>query len=211
VSVAEALGRRARGDLEIDPWGCDAGAQDLVDAVLRQVIRVSVSGGDHVPKKGAALVVANRRFGVLEPVAVGRAVRQVAGRRMRFTGLVDVAPFGTPLRRLGTVVNRPAEVASLLRSGHLVGLPLAMQLNSRLRAGNLGPEDVGPALEVGAPILPVAVIGGEVTGRWAVHIGPPVPPPRSRGPLALADAADATQQAIQALLDEAFPPRWPWS
>jgi 1-acyl-sn-glycerol-3-phosphate acyltransferase len=209
--VIATLGQWLRGDVEIDPWGCDAGAQDLADVFVRQAMRVTVTGGEHLPPAGAALLVANRRLGVLEPMALGRAVRQETGRRMRFTGLPDVAPVGTPLRRLGAAVGRPSEVASLLRAGHLVGLPLAMQVRSRMRAGNLRPEDVGPALDTGVPIVPVAVVGGELTGRWNVHVGAPVPPPRSRGPLAIAEAADATHHAVQALLDDAFPPRWPWS
>jgi 1-acyl-sn-glycerol-3-phosphate acyltransferase len=211
VTAVELASRWARADVDIDPWGCQAEAQDVVDAVIRQMIRVRVVGGRHLPASGGALLVANRRFGVLEPMAVGRAVRQEVGRRMRFTGLPDVAPVGTPLRRLGVVVSRPAEVAALLRAGHLVGLPLAVELRSRMRAGNLCPENVAPALQEGVPILPVAVVGGELTGRWTVHIGSPVPSPKARGPLALAEAADDTQHAIQALLDDAFPPRWPWS
>jgi hypothetical protein len=130
---------------------------------------------------------------------------------VRFTGLIDLAPIGTPLRRLGAVVSSGAEVTSLLRAGHLVGLPLAMQARSRMRAGGLSPEDVAPALEVGAPIVPVAVVGSALGGRWTVHVGGAVQRPSSRGPLALAEAADATRSGVQALLDDAFPPRWPWS
>jgi 1-acyl-sn-glycerol-3-phosphate acyltransferase len=118
--------------------------------------------------------------------------------------------LSTPLRRLGAVVDRPAEVASLLRGGHIVGLPLAMQLRSRMRAGRLSPADVAPALQLGIPVIPVAVVGGELSGRWRVYVGEPIDPPRSQGPLALADLADGAQEAVQFRLDEAFPPRWPW-
>lgn len=211
VATVEVVCRRLRGDVPIDPWGCDPEAQDAVDAVLRQVLRVAVTGDANLPVAGPALLVANRRLGIGEPAALGRAVRQVARRRLRFVGLPDIAPVGTVLRRLGAAVNRPAEVAALLRAGHLVGLPLSVVLRDRLRAGTLSPDDVAPALATGAPVIPVAVTGGELSGRWRVHFGVPVPVPRLRGPLALAELADAAQAAVQTLLDEAFPPRWPFS
>src|SRR4029077_13332892 len=120
-------------------------------------------GGEHVPARGPAIVVANRRLGIGEPIAIGRAVRQEAGRRRRWVGLPDIAPVGTPLRRLGVVVNRPGDVASLLRAGHLVGLPLSMSVRDRMRAGYVRPDDLAPALLVGAPVVPVAVVGGELS------------------------------------------------
>ncbi len=211
AALLAGAGRWLRGDVEIDEWGCAFEAQDAVDFVLRQAVRVTVVGGEHVPARGPALVVANRRFGIVEPIALGRAIRQVAGRRMRYVGLPDVAPVGTVLRRLGMAVARPAEVASLLRAGHLVGLPLAVEVRSRMRAGNLSPGDMAPALEVGAPVVPVAVVAGGPLGPWRVDVGEPVGRPRARGPLALAELADAAPRAVQALLDEAFPPRWPFS
>jgi hypothetical protein len=199
---------RLRGDFEVDPWGCDPALQDAIDAVLRRVLRITVSGEEHLPDAGPAVLVANRRWGVVEPAVVGRAVRQVAGRRMRFVGLPDVAPIGTVLRRAGAAVNHPAEVASLLRAGHLVGLPLSVQLGRPPMAGNLAPADMAPALEARAPVLPVAVVGSMVTGSWRVFVGEAVSCPRSRGPLALAELADGARNGVQHLLDEASPPRW---
>jgi hypothetical protein len=114
---------------------------------------------------------------------------------------------GTVLRRLGTAVNTPPELAGLLRAGHLVGIPLGWRprLGPR-RAGNLSPETIGPAIALDVPVLPVAVVGGELSGRWRVFIGEPVGRPKSRGPLALAEVADGVRAGVQALLDEAFPP-----
>lgn len=198
---------RLRGDYELDEWGADAQLMDTVEAVARLAIRVRVDGANLLPGVGPAVLVANRRFGVTEPLAVGLGVRRETGRRVRFLGLPDVAPVGTVLRRLGTAVNRPEELAGLLRAGHLVGIPLAWhpRLGPR-RAGNLSPEAVGPAIALDAPVLPVAVVGGEFTGRWRVLIGEPVRRPASRGPLALAELADGARAGVQALLDEAFPP-----
>ncbi|MHB8465084.1 MAG: hypothetical protein ACYDH6_07340 [Acidimicrobiales bacterium] len=201
---------RLRGDFEVDEWGCDTAVQDAIHAALGPWLRVEVSGGDHLPADGAAVLVANRRWGLVEPAVVGRAVREVTGRRMRFVGLPDIAPLSTVLRRAGAAVNQPAEVASLLRAGHLVGLPLSLRPGFPPMAGEASPNDMRAPLDARAPVLPVAVVGGEMSGRWKVYVGAAVPCPRARGPLALAELADAARNGVQALLDEATPPRWPW-
>ena len=212
-SLPALLGRRVRGDFEIDEWGADPELVDLVDPLVGPFMRVSVDGAAHVPSTGAAVLVANRRWGAIEPFVIMRGVRLSTGaaRRVRFLGIPDVAPVGPVLRRLGGAVNRPDELAGLLRAGHLVAVPLGPHLRKPLRAGALSPQALGPALDLGVPVLPVAVVGGEVTGRWEVIIGEPLAPPTSRGPLALAELADAARAGVQALLDEAFPPRWPFS
>jgi 1-acyl-sn-glycerol-3-phosphate acyltransferase len=207
MSIVDVL----RGDFVVDQWGCDPGVQDMIDTLIRPLLRIEVVGAENVPGDGPAVLVANRRWGVVEPAVIGRAVRDATGRRMRFVGLPDVAPLSTLLRRAGAVVNTPAEIASLLRAGHVVGQPLSVRMGHPPMAGNLAPDDMAAALDVRAPVLPVAAVGGDIIGRWRVYIGPPVPCPKARGPLALAELADSARNGVQALLDEATPPRWPWS
>jgi 1-acyl-sn-glycerol-3-phosphate acyltransferase len=211
MSVLSSVGRRLRGDYEIDEWGHDPELVDLLAPLAGPFMRVSVEGAAHVPVEGPAVLVANRRLGFVEPFVLLRGLRESTGRRARFLGVPDVAPVGPWLRRFGGTVNRPDELASLLRAGHLCALPLGPGLRKPLRAGALAPESVAPALEMNVPVLPAAIVGGELTGRWEVLLGPPVPRPTSRGPLALAELADQARSAVQALLDEAFPPRWPFS
>ena len=207
AAVRGRLGGRLGGDFEVDEWGADVGLMDVVDTVARRIVSVTVDGASLLPLDGPALLVANRRFAVVEPLAVGLGVKEATGRRIRFLGLPDFAPIGTVLRRLGTAVDRPEELAGLLRAGHLVGVPLGWhpRLGPR-RAGNVAPETFGPALALDVPVLPVGVVGGELTGRWRVFVGEPVDRPTSRGPLALAELADAARAGVQALLDEASPP-----
>lgn len=209
-ALSDLVGRRLRGDYEIDEWGADPALVDLIDPVVAPFLRVSVDGAANLPP-GPAVLVANRRLGLVEPFVVVRGVRQATGRRVRFLGIPDVAPVGPLLRRLGGAINRPDELAGLLRAGHLAALPLGPGLRKPLRAGALSPESVSPALALDVPVIPVAVVGGELTGRWELIIGEPVPRPRARGPLALAELADEARAGVQALLDEAFPPRWPFS
>ncbi|HEV7888780.1 MAG TPA: hypothetical protein VGO92_14580, partial [Acidimicrobiales bacterium] len=196
MNLGGLLARRLRGDFEVDEWGADPELVDLIDPLVAPFIRVTVEGASRVPAEGPAVLVANRRVGLLEPFVLVRGVRQATGRRTRFLGIPDIAPVGPVLRRLGGAINRPDETAGLLRAGHLVGLPLGPSFRRPLRAGALSPQAVEPALDLDVPVLPVAVVGGEVTGRWEVLIGEPVPRPTARGPLALAELADEARAGV---------------
>lgn len=201
------IARRVRGEFVVDEWGADPELVDLIDPIVGAVLRVRVEGEGWLPDTGPAVLVANRRFGVVEPFAVVRGVRQATGRRTRFLGVPDVAPIGPVLRRFGGAAAKPAELAGLLRAGHLCTVALGASLRRPLRAGPVPPEVIAPAMELGAPVIPVAVIGGELSGRWRVIVGEPVAFPVGTTPLALAELADAARTGVQALLDEAFPPR----
>jgi hypothetical protein len=200
--------RRLSGQYEIDEWGFDPDLVQFLDPLMGLRWRVEVEGAEHVPERGPCVLVANRRVGVDEPIAVARGIRRATGRRVRFLGIPDVAGAGPALRRLGGALNRPPELASLLRAGQVAALPLSRSYRRRPRAGGLAPESLAPALALGAPVVPVAALGGEVTGRWRVLVGQPVPMPTGSGPLAVAELAEAAREAVQALLDDAFPPRW---
>jgi hypothetical protein len=210
-AVGDTVGlvqRRLSGQYEIDEWGYDPDLIHFLDPLMGLRWRVEVQDSEHVPARGPVVLVANRRLGVDEPIAVARGIRRATGRRVRFLGIPDIAPAGPALRRLGGALNRPDELASLLRAGQLVALPLSRSYRRRPRAGGLPPESLAPALTVGAAVVPVAAVGGEVTGRWRVLVGEPVPMPSGTGPLAVAELAEAAREAVQALLDDAFPPRW---
>ena len=207
-SPVEVVRSRVSGRYEIDPWGYDRDLVELLDPVLSLRWSVTVDGAEHVPATGPFVLVANRRIGASEPLVLARGVRRATDRRVRFLGIPDVPVAGALLRRIGGAVDRPAELRTLLRAGHPVAVPLARRLYPRRIAGSLDPEVLVPALELGVPILPVAVIGRELLRRWRVALGEPVPHPTHLGPLGLAEVAERVEAGVQALLDEAFPPRW---
>lgn len=207
MGAVDRIRSRIRGEFVIEPWGADAELVDLAGPVLELPLRITVEGGPGLPASGPALLVANRRFGLLEPLVLGRAVTRATGRQIRFLGIPDIAPLALPLRRLGGAVDHPQELAGLLRAGHLVATPLGPTYRRPRRAGTFDPDRVAVALDLDAPVVPVAVLGGEVSGRWRVLIGEPVAVPSGRTPLALAELADAARAGVQALLDEATPPR----
>jgi hypothetical protein len=202
------LQRQATGATEVDPWGMDADvvatARDL--AGLRWSI--TAGGGEHVPSEGPALLVANRRPLGATPLLVAAAVGRATGRAVRFVGIVDVAPAGPILRRLGGVMARPDEVAGLLRAGELPAVWCQPRITTSHRVGPAPVPFLEAALASGAPVVPVAVIAPPLARRVRVEIGPPVPARQRPGPLAVAELADAVRQAIQRMVDEASPPSW---
>ena len=202
ASAPTLLRRRVDGTFTVDPWGLDADLVELLAPAARLRWDIDVAGQLDLPEGPVALVM-NRRFGLSEPWVVGEAVRRVAQRHVRFVGVPDVAPVGPALRRLGAVVDRPDEIAGLLRAGEVVGIPLALEPRHRHHAGGLHPEVLAPVVAAGAPVVPVAVVGRELGRHWRVVIGEPVRPAVHAGPLAVADLAEHTRLAVQSLLSEA--------
>ena len=208
MMVVDVARRRWEGTNVVDPWGLDHDLVALADPVMDLRWSIALDGAEGIPKEGPAVLVANRRFGISEPLVLGRAVRRATGRTARILGVPDVPPIGPALRRLGGAVDRPEELASLLRAGELVMVGLGVSVRWRHRAGSLDPRALAPALRQRVPVLPTAVIGQELGRAWRVVVGEPLPLPAGAGPLAVAELAESARGGVQALLDEALPPRW---
>jgi hypothetical protein len=152
------------------------------------------------------VLVFNQRFGLSEPFVVSRGIRQATGRYVRVTGAPDIAPVGPALRRLGSVLARPDEVAGLLRADHIVAVALDRMPRRRHLAGPAPAALLAPAVATGASVFPVAVTGREMWRTWHLTVGPVIEQPSSRGPLAAEELADRVRSGVQALLDDEFPP-----
>jgi hypothetical protein len=70
---------------------------------------------------------------------------------------------------------------------------------------------MAPAVAADAPVIPVAIHGHRLGRLLRVDVGPHVARRRTAGPLAATELAETARDAVQVLLDEANPPRWPWS
>ena len=202
--LLSALRRRLSGRYPVDPFGLDPQLADLCTPLFAAAVRVRVSGGEHVPSDGPAVIVSNRGFGVAEPAALGVAVQRASGRRLRVIGAPDRRFVGTATRRLGAISSSGPDVASALRAGYLVGIPLAPTW-LRTGAGD-APFAVARALTV-APIVPAAVraIGrfGSIVGTWSVTFGAMVTLPDpydAADPLAAARFTEAMRLAVGELL-----------
>lgn len=210
MNAIDLLRRRVNGRFDVDEWGLDPDAIEVAHALVRLRWTLDVAGEEHVPLEGPALLVANRRFGLAEPLLLTDAVHRHTGRFVRFAGIPDVAPVGPVLRRLGGVMDRPDEVTGLLDDGQLVGTLLDHSPRHPHRAGELPVHAIVPALQLGVPVVPAVAVGRELGRHWRIRFGRALAAPDRRGPLAEADWADRVRRAVQELLDEALPPRWPF-
>jgi len=204
-SATAVVQHHVTGANQVDEWGMDDDAVALAQALAALRWSATVTGAAHVPGSGPVLLVANRRPLDGTPLLVATAIGKATGRPVRFTGIIDIAPAGPLLRRAGGVVARPDEVTGLLRAGALAAVWCSSTLLGRPRIGLPPAEYLNAALESGAAVLPVAVIGGPFARRVDVAIGAPLATDATRGPLATAELADAARLAIQRLIDESAP------
>ena len=200
-----AFRRRLDGRYAVDEFGGDPHLMDLV-APLTTPIRVHVEGGEHLPFAGAALLVANRGLGVLEPLVLGRVVRETVGRRLRVVGAPEVPIIGALARKLGALGYRPDDVAAVLRAGHLAAAPLAP---TWFRSGAGAPPRDLVAATLGFPVIPLAVRPGGPAGLplrpWRVNVGAPIHSTTGAQPddhLAAAELAEEVRRSVRALLDD---------
>lgn len=201
LSPVAYVSRRLRGEYHVDPWGLDADVVRTLAPLGRARWSLDVEGLDRLPTTGA-LLVHNQGWGWVGRAAVSAAVHRATGRVVRFVGVPDVVVLGPVLRGLGGVADHPAEVRGLLRSGQLVSVGAGRERLDRRFAGAVLPASVQPALDLGVPVLPVAVTSGRWGVRWAVHVGAPVTPPEHHDPLAATELAEQVRAGLQALLDD---------
>ncbi len=206
LRVDDFVRRRLDGSHEIDEYGFDPDVLRVLDPLFALRWSIEVRNAATLPQEGPVLLVFNRRFGVSEPFVVARSVRQATGRTVRVAGAPDLAPLGPACRRLGSVLERPDEIAGLLRRDAVVGV--ALRPSRPGHAGRLRRDLLGAALDAGALVVPVAVWGREIGRRWGVELGAPLERPTTRDPLATEDLADRARQGVQAMLDRT-PNRWP--
>lgn len=202
-TLSDIVRRRVDGSYVVDEWGFDPDFVALLSPLVEARWQISVDGAEHIPQEGAAVLVANRRFGVSEPFAAASAVWQATGRIVRVLGVPDIAPIGPVLRRMGAVQDRPDELAGVLRAGQLALVFLDRQLRMGARVGQIGRGALVPAVELGVPVVPVAVTGRELSRRWRVQVGAPVVARTASGsgPLAVAETIDAVRAEIQEIID----------
>jgi 1-acyl-sn-glycerol-3-phosphate acyltransferase len=185
----------------IADWGRSERAESLVDRTLyeflyRRWFRVEVDGAANVPAAGGALLVANRAGLVpFDAAMIARAVREEHphGRpvHVAMTRSFSAVPaLGVALTKLGVVGAHPANLRRLLFDEEelVLAFPEGAAGSQRPTRERYRLKEFvhwqfqAAAAGAGAPILPVAVLGGEeaapvLTRLAGLPVAPPVPLP----------------------------------
>lgn len=187
---------------QVDDWGRDGHLIRQISPLLRTRWDVRVGGEHHLPARAGALLVTNNRRFSASPIYVAWALGEATERPVRFVGRTDVAPLGAVMRRVGGLLNDPAEVRGALRHGEIVVLGAAPTKHPRF-AGAVDAEIVGAAIDSGVSVHAVASTSNPLSRSARAEVGPAVRLRRKRrGPLAAVELAEAVQRRLQKMLDE---------
>lgn len=179
AETAERLARRGSGEYREDEWGFDEEFAETVFPVFEFLYehwwRVEVSGIENVPAHGRGLIVANHAGSIFpfDATMIGMSVMKEHPLPRWTRALVLDWAFELPfvslfLRKIGGVPANPENAIRLLNQDQLVMVfPEGVKgtgkpFSQRYRLARFGRGGfVQMALETGAPIIPVAVVGSE--------------------------------------------------
>ncbi|MEB3020598.1 lysophospholipid acyltransferase family protein [[Mycobacterium] crassicus] len=180
VAAAVAfLRERITGDYQVDEFGFDphfneAIALPLLRFFFNEWFRVEVSGIEHLPVDGPALVVANHA-GVLPMDALMLSVavhdHHPAHRNLRMLAadlVFDLPVIGPAARKAGHTMACTADANRLLAAGELTAVfpegykGLGKRFKDRYKLQRFGRGGfVSAALRTEAPIVPCSIVGSE--------------------------------------------------
>jgi 1-acyl-sn-glycerol-3-phosphate acyltransferase len=178
-AVAGFLRRRLTGDYTLDEYGFDPHFTDVVVMPLLRTLfsswfRVEVSGIEHLPMTGAALVVANHAGvlpfdGLMASIAVHD--KHPAQRSLRVLAadmVFDVPWLGQLARKAGHTMACPTDAHRLLAHGELTAVfpegykGLGKHVRDRYKLQRFGRGGfVSAALRTKAPIIACSIVGSE--------------------------------------------------
>ncbi len=179
AAVAEFVRKRMMGDYTVDEYGFDAHLNNsvflpLLRPLFKSWFRVEVSGIENLPRKGAALVVANHAGvlpidGLMTSVAVHDKHPTNRDLRLLAADMVFNMPvMGQAARKAGHTMACTADAHRLLAAGELTAVfpegykGLGKHFKDRYKLQRFGRGGfVAAALRAKAPIVPCSIIGSE--------------------------------------------------
>ncbi|MGV0793903.1 lysophospholipid acyltransferase family protein [Mycolicibacterium sp. XJ1819] len=179
AAVAEFVRKRMSGDYTVDEFGFDPHLNTaiflpLLRVLFRSWFRVEVSGIEHLPDDGAALVVANHAGvlpfdGLMAAVAVHDHHPAQRDLRLLAADLVfDMPVLGQAARKAGHTMACTSDAHRLLAAGELTAVfpegykGLGKRFKDRYKLQRFGRGGfVSAALRTGAPIVPCSIVGSE--------------------------------------------------
>jgi 1-acyl-sn-glycerol-3-phosphate acyltransferase len=190
----------------------------ILQPIFHAYFRLSRIGREHIPQEGPVIFAANHRS-FLDPFVIGTIVRRpiyyVAKRelfkhRLQAWLLNSLGAF--PVDRGAGDQNMLETARAILGRGDCV---LIFPEGTRIRPGGLGTPKRGVgrlALETGAPVVPVAVIGTEWVRRgWRIR--PRKVRIRAGRPLTFPQVEQPSPQLAKAVTDRIWPCielQWEW-
>jgi 1-acyl-sn-glycerol-3-phosphate acyltransferase len=177
---ADILKRRMNGEYETDEWGHDPEllqiVEPFIDFMYEKYWRVEVSGLENVPDEGRAMLVCNHS-GQLpwDGVMLGAAVfkehpNQRLVRNLYATWFPTLPFISDFLTKMGQVLANEENGVRLLEADELVAVfpegykGVGKLFRDRYRLARFGRGGfVRMALQTGAPMIPVSIVGAEET------------------------------------------------
>jgi 1-acyl-sn-glycerol-3-phosphate acyltransferase len=179
AGVGEFVRKRMMGDYTVDEFGFDPHLNNAIFLPLMRVFfkswfRVEVSGIKHLPKSGAALIVANHAGvlpfdGLMTSVAVHDHHPTHRDLRLLAADMVfDTPMIGQAARKAGHTMACTADAHRLLAAGELTAVfpegykGLGKRFKDRYKLQRFGRGGfVSAALRTKAPIVPCSIVGSE--------------------------------------------------
>ncbi|MCB8920203.1 MAG: acyltransferase family protein [Ardenticatenaceae bacterium] len=172
--------RRITGEYETDEWGLDWELVDTIrpflDFLYKVYWRVEVTGLEHIPDYGRALIVSNHSGQLpFDGVMIGTAIYNdhPSQRLIRnlYASWFPTLPFlSSFLERTGQVMADTENGIRLLENDELVGVfpegykGVGKLFKDRYKLARFGRGGFAKmALQTGAPMIPTAVVGAEET------------------------------------------------